>query len=67
MTTTPQPPDHVIHWRRSLQSQAPRCCWTCDHFDPAVNFWCAPFKSAVPRDYADSINSCQHYEDEVPF
>lgn len=66
MSNKPTPPENVIRWRRCISEPAPRCCWTCDHFH-GDGMRCGVFDASVPSEYADSINTCADYLDEIPF
>lgn len=55
-------PDFVKKWR---YIPAPRCCHTCDWYDKQGI--CQFHKSEPPKEFAETINACATWIEEIPF
>lgn len=52
-------------YRAWLESGAPPCCHTCEHYEKDGR--CAIFDMHPPADFAAKIDSCDSYQQAVPF
>lgn len=64
---TMKEPEVVRVYREKLKQKPypPQCCYTCDHY--AENSWCLMFEEKVPKDFAESIDQCPSWVNEVQF
>lgn len=58
----PDAPQIVIEWRNR---KAPKCCHTCDWYDKEGH--CQFYKQTPPISYAESLDVCESWLEEIPF
>ena len=60
----------TVHEWFAAMKDVPRCCLTCRHY--LVDEWtptaeCVVHKAAPPREWAESENTCEEWQELVPF
>lgn len=65
MIRKPTPPESVTRWARDMRGPAPRCCHTCNYYDPEGR--CRFFDQRPPDDFVGTLGACDEWEDEIPF
>lgn len=60
-------PEIVRLYREKVKERSypPKCCYTCDHY--ADQDWCNMFQEKVPKDFAESLDQCPSWFEEIPF
>lgn len=61
----PPEPDFVKAWREWIKNGPPRCCHTCNFY--GVNGECGVFHVVPPKDFAEALDECERWEQELPF
>lgn len=61
----PKPPKIVTDWQKMTQIQPPRCCHTCWHYTDSGQ--CKVFQMEPPAEFAEEVDQCDAWEQEVPF
>lgn len=65
MSQRHEEPQFMKDYRAWLESGAPPCCHTCEHYEKDGR--CAIFDMHPPADFAAKIDSCDSYQQAVPF
>lgn len=66
MTSNRSPePEIVRQWREWDKMGPPRCCHTCDFYEPDGH--CRKHKQRPPDDFAATPDACPDWTREVPF
>ena len=55
-------PDFVTKWRQSRDT--PKCCHTCAFYTEGGS--CEVFNGEPTPEWANTVNMCEKWEDEVP-
>jgi hypothetical protein len=58
-------PEIVTIYRKTLRTEPPRLCHTCDNYQPDGR--CAEFDSVPPESFAKEPSQCDLWIEEVPF
>jgi hypothetical protein len=58
-------PEFLIEYERWLQAGPPRCCHTCEFY--GTDGLCVTFFMEPPAEFAETINACAQWVQELPF
>lgn len=61
----PKPPKIVTDWEQIIRTPPPKCCHTCFAYNKAGQ--CMVFHMAPPAEFAEEVDQCDAWEQEVPF
>lgn len=61
----PKQPQIVIDYFKAKNVSVPKCCHTCWHY--TNNGFCKVFEQHPPEQFANEVNQCQTWEQDVPF
>ena len=61
----PPIPEFLKQWRDWIKAGPPRCCHTCEHYKNDGR--CAVFDMVPPVEFAETVDLCQQWEQEIPW
>ena len=63
--TRPPEPQFLIDYRELIKAGPPRCCFTCEYY--GVDGLCVEFFMNPPAEFAETVNACPLWTQEVSF
>lgn len=57
-------PQVLIDWRKS-NSEPPKVCYNCDHYD--IDGKCEKFKAEPPLEFSQTPGACDQWFELIPF
>lgn len=61
----PPEPEFLKQWRDWIKAGPPRCCHTCEHYK--ADGRCAEFDMVPPPEFAEIVDRCQQWQQEMPW
>lgn len=58
-------PQFVTAWYRGADMEIPRCCHTCEHYK--ADGVCIQYAMQPPQEFAETLNQCDEWVQEIPF
>lgn len=58
-------PEFVEAYREWLRAGPPKCCHTCDFYDR--NGKCIEYGEAPEKEFAETVDACPKWTQELPF
>ena len=65
MTTKPAQPPAAAEWLCYMDLPPPRCCHTCYKYQDDGT--CEQFGMRPPDEFTQTLNTCDQWEDIIPF
>lgn len=58
-------PETVRKYREAMATPIPKCCFTCDHY--GADGKCSVFGMNPPKSFAESLDKCNDWKEELSF